>query len=379
LQYIIAPVYIFNTPKSFKGNYILNPYLLEDSGNWYVANFHVHSNYWNFTQTKGSSADLIKNYKIMNYNVIAISDYMHINKKNENIENILYIPAYEHGYGIYKNHHLIINAKNVNYFDYLFKQNIHFKQYMIEVLKDDSNLIVINHPRLRNGFTSEEIKYLKGYDLLEVFNHNWFSEHLWDSALSNGNLIYAIANDDGHDINNPKDIGRCFNFIYSKNLSTYSIVESLKKGNAFFVNLSMNDNETFADKGQHISRLPLPKSIKINDDTLFIKFNDNNKINIVKFIGQNGHVKKILTNPSNIYYKITSEDTYIRTIIELKDGTLYYFNPVIRYTNFHKLFTHPSKNTLLTICQKILSIIILILLTIIYLRIIKQLPKENQL
>ena len=54
------------------------------------------------------------------------------------------------------------------------------------------------------------------------------------------------------------------------------------------------------------------------------------------FIGQDGKVKKTVLNVSAAFYKLLTEDTYIRTEIIFPNkyqapGTKFYLNPVFRY------------------------------------------------
>ena len=69
-------------------------------------------------------------------------------------------------------------------------------------------------------------------------------------------------------------------------------------------------------------------------DTLFISTSAET-MREVKFIGQDGKVLKTEENVATAYYVIQTEDTYVRTRIDLNGRHFLYLNPVTR---------HPSAN-----------------------------------
>ena len=50
------------------------------------------------------------------------------------------------------------------------------------------------------------------------------------------------------------------------------------------------------------------------------------------FIGQNGKILKTAFLSNNAFYKITKEDSYVRTVITFEDSTKFFLNPVFKYT-----------------------------------------------
>jgi len=78
-------------------------------------------------------------YKYLGYDIVALSDYQHINPgKFEKQKEA--IPNYEHGFGMKKNHHLSIGARSVLPFDFFFPQTtsnkqLNFVQHIRSMLK----------------------------------------------------------------------------------------------------------------------------------------------------------------------------------------------------------------------------------------------------
>ena len=49
---------------------------------------------------------------------------------------------------------------------------------------------------------NDDLRDLTGYQLMEVVNGPFPVEDLWDAALSSGHVVWALANDDTHDVTN---------------------------------------------------------------------------------------------------------------------------------------------------------------------------------
>ena len=79
-------------------------------------------------------------------------------------------------------------------------------------IKKTASLVALTHPGLMNGYTTKDLKVLKGYDLFEVLSPYYESFELWDYALNNGNFSWIMANDDTHDLVK-QPAGRFFNLI----------------------------------------------------------------------------------------------------------------------------------------------------------------------
>ena len=325
-----VPYYSYTEPKPFHGNKIYNPYEKNYQIKWLKTNFHAHSNRWkNITPASHNTPEEIYSvYKKLSYDFIEISDYQNINKYNNSLES--YIPEYEHGFNVKKNHQVLIGAKNVLWFDYPFFQTINHKQFIIDLLKKENTLVTIAHPDIRSAYTINDIKFLCNYDLIEVLNRASESSQLWDTLLSNGKPKFLLADDDVHDVNQIGLISRCCTFVGAEDLKNENIINALKTGCSIGADISDESNDNLNDRAKKLKEISLPKSIKIINDTLIIEMLDS--IKEAAFIGQNGK-----RHNSELVYskiakcKIQDEDTYIRTVIYEKNGIRLFLNPIYKY------------------------------------------------
>ena len=231
IHYSICPIYDYPPVTKFSGNNFFNPYSDITGKKKIKANFHAHTSAWSgLTAGKNNKKDIVEDrYKFLKYDLAGISDYMSINTYLQS--DPLYIPEYEHGIGIKKNHQLSIGAKSVLWNDFIFIQTIDNEQFIINQLKDRSELVCIAHPKLRNAYTSADFEKLTDYDCIEIVNHNFGKAlDMWDAALSSGHPVFGMGDDDCHDFNNPNEFGGGYNIIYCDSLIGKDVIKSLKSG-----------------------------------------------------------------------------------------------------------------------------------------------------
>ncbi|MDD4372627.1 MAG: hypothetical protein PHG67_01785 [Bacteroidales bacterium] len=333
--YLLAPSYQFEEPKPFSGSILYNPYQNIDSLNLYKYNFQVQSKAWGgITDGRLNSNELIDSiYKGLGFDHVATSDYQKINRYQE--ESQAYIPTYEHGYGIRKTHQVCIGASRVLWLDYPFYQSLRHKQHIINKLQEDCELIALAHPVLRNGYTYHDMKYLSGYQLMEVLNNIRLSVPHWDTALSHGHRIYMLANDDAHDVSNSNEVGRRFTMIFANNQNRAEIVQSLDEGKAYGMDFFRIGDEPMLEKFERSKHIPYLVSAKLNLDTLIVVV--SKQADSLSFIGQNGLKLHNISNTESGTYIIKESDTYVRTEIYFDDGSVMYLNPITRHKDQNDL------------------------------------------
>lgn len=331
--FIWVPIYDFPEPTRFHGDSIYNPYRGIDYSAWKKANFHFHSHAWlGLTSGRNNSYEAFHDtYKMLGYDAFQISNYQNIDTHFH--DSSFYIPCYEHGFGIWKKHQLLIGANKVLWLDYSIAQTLNHKQHILDRLQETNEIVTLAHPDWEKGYTIDDMKYLTNYDLIEVLNNNWRSFLQWDEALSYGHIAYILANDDAHDIDNLFSVGTCCTFINAPYGSSEEMIIALKAGKAYCADIDINYDDTFETKAREAEKLPYLKSVEIKDDTLFVEVTGEAFRFI--FIGQNGRIKKIVRYSDRAMYKIQPEDTYIRTTIRFfnyknEPGTTLYLNPVFR-------------------------------------------------
>jgi hypothetical protein len=313
IGYFRAEVYDFPEPEKFSGDRLYNPY--ENlNPRWYKGNFHAHSYAWGgLTNGKQSEEEVIQKYKSEGFDIIQLSNYHEIF-----VTDATNIPVYEHGYSTTKTHRLVFGAESPSYFDIPIYINTSAKQWMLNNLRDESKMLVIAHPAFANGHTPEELKYITGYDLIEVLNHYRISDVHWDSALTSGRAVWLLSNDDTHDINDPVETGVSWTLINAPDKTPDNIMLALKTGKAIGL------------KGKNFENPFMLENVKVNDMTVSFKFKTPGNITLV---GDGRTIKTQAENSDSISYTMKPEDTYLRAVQITPDSVSFlYTNPVIRYS-----------------------------------------------
>ena len=314
--YFTSEVYDFPEPKPFSGDRLYNPYENLNQ-QWYKANFHAHSYSWaGLTNGKQTEHEVIQKYKEEDYDLIYLSNYhkIYLTYPPENPSSL---SVYEHGYSTTKTHRLVFGSDSPSYFDIPLYFNTSAKQYLLKELKNESKLLAIAHPAFQNGHTPHELRYITGYDLIEVLNHYRTSDVHWDSALSSGKAVWLLANDDTHDINDKVETGVCWTLINSPDKNAENILNSLKTGKAIGI------------KGKNFDNPLMLENVSVDSMTVSYKFNMPAN---VRLVGDEGKIKAEASNADSISYTLKPEDTYLRAVVNTPDSVSFlYLNPVIRY------------------------------------------------
>ena len=122
-------------------------------------------------------------------------------------------------------------------------------QRSIDGIRAASGVPHINHPNFRWAITPEELRQVRNYKLLEIFNgHPEVNnvggggvpglEEVWDRVLSSGTLVYGIAVDDAHVFKQPGNPavsgpGRGWVMVRAAQLDPKALVESLERGDFY--------------------------------------------------------------------------------------------------------------------------------------------------
>lgn len=335
-QYVLSPRYSFADPRPFGGQVIINPYDDVNLDRVAIANFHAHTKIWNgLTNGKGQPQDLYRRYDSLGHDFHAVSQYHHIDTFGQHAGN--YVPAYEHGYNLKKTHQLVIGGSQVLWKDYLFPQSIHNKQDILYRLAEDTgNIVVINHPAIRNGYTMSDLKKLHYYDYIELLNPSAQSLQHWDTILSAGKKVFAMGNDDIHNIFNDKAIGRFVTMIYGTNADVSGLYPMLRKGAAAAVWLPQEEKERLFQKRIRIENIKKVVSrILVKNDSVQIIL--NHPVAKISLITSNGVLKASDTLTSKLSVPLFPDETYWRFEILLQDKTRIFLNPLYRQTDYQQL------------------------------------------
>lgn len=327
--YLMAPIYTFSDPVAFSGNKLYNPYQNMDTSNWKRYNFQVQSKAWGgLSSGRNNSNELIDSvYKELEFDHVATSDYQRINYHGSDKPS--FIPTYEHGYNIFKTHQVCIGAKKVLWTDLVLFQTTSMKQWIIDLLDRDCEILVLAHPLLLHGYSIEDMQYLTNYEMMEVLNNYRISLNHWDVALSSGQLAWLMGNDDAHDVLHPNHVGRKFTVINSPTTNKEDIISQLKAGNSYGVDFYPTQDIPLKERVERIKKAPIVKKVDLLADTLKVA-TDQMAIEI-HFIGQEGIIRHTVFDTNYAEYIVKEEDSYIRTVFRFRDGSSIYLNPIIRH------------------------------------------------
>ena len=307
---LLAPVYRFPPAQPFAGTSLFNPYA-HLTGTWQKANLHAHGVAWGgVTNGRQSDEDVVRAYKQHGYTLAGVSNYASIAA----FHGVDTIPIYEHGYNIPKIHQLGIGARKVVWLDFPFWQTVDQKQFIIDRVGANASLVSVNHPN--TGYTDDDMHKLTGYQLMEVVNGPFPVEDLWDAALSSGHVVWAIADDDAHDVTNLRRTFIAWNMIDAASPSESDVVGALRQGRTYAVSLVGNNPDAAL------------KSVEVKDAAVTVASAGVPATYL--FVGQDGAIRGTANQVMEATYTFAATDTYIRTVIRTPNVVMY-INPVIRY------------------------------------------------
>jgi len=313
--YVWGPIYRFPEPVPFSGSRFWNPYT-RLAGTWQRANLHAHGHAWiGLTNGQQTDEEIVQRYRELGYSVPGVSDYQKIAAQH----GVATMPIYEHGYNINKRHQLAIGAHSVQWFDFLLWQTLSHEQYVIDRVKAKTDLVALAHPATRDAYTTEDLQQLTSYDLIEVANGPFLAEDAWDAALSTGHPVWAVANDDTHDLTDTRRTAAGWNMVDAATTSTADVVDALRAGRSYAV------LRTGTLDSAHLTVL---KNVEVSDNTLTVSVTGAQST--FSFVGQDGVIRKTVKDAVAASYTIAANDTYVRTVITAPQ-TVLYVNPVLRY------------------------------------------------
>lgn len=334
---IFVPVYVFDKPVPFHGEYLHNPYQEIDSTYWKCCNFHGHTRQLGGVTNGRSNSNQVYDsmYRMFGYDHVGISDYNKVNGYEEG-RDAGFIPGYEHGYNVWKTHQLCLGTRKVRRIDYFFYQTLSHKQHMLNKLSEQNRVVAVAHPSFVDGsYNVRDMKYLSNYQILEVLNGFVNSPEHWDMALSNGHLVYLIADDDTHNVLKVNDIALRITYLNAKENDAALLYDALLSGRAVGIDFYLDRQEKMEHKVGRFKRdIPYLNSAVLDGNRYTVSV--TKPIRNARFIGQNGIVLKEDDYQKNdtvfcSSYIIRPDDTYVRTVLTFFDGTTMWLNPVTRH------------------------------------------------
>ena len=197
----------------------------------------------------------------------------------------------------------------------------------IDAVRKAGGLPQINHPNFGWALTAETIAKTKGGTHFELFNGHPLvnnqggggspsTEEIWDTVLSTGRLIYAMATDDVHTVKKLGDRskatpGHGWVIVRANELTQGAIIEALDRGD-FYASTGVELAEYSADQKS--------VSIKVKEQR-WSKYR-------IKFIGKGGKVlQEDLT--ASATYKIKGNEGYVRAKVLESNGKTAWTQPLM--------------------------------------------------
>lgn len=298
---------------------------------WYKGNTHTHT-----LNTDGRDVpyDVAKWYREHGYNFVVITDHEYITNitplndllgrtgaflvvsGQEVTDSSQGKPIHSNGLGLTK---VVMPSKMANKVESLQKN--------IDNIRAGGGIPQLNHPNFGWALSSAEIKQLKGLRLMEIYNGHPLvnnlggggqpsAEAIWDELLTAGMTIYAIGDDDVHQLQSKGEAiealpGQAWIYVKARELTSAAILSAIDNGD-FYASTGVELTEYSADKSE--------VSIKVKA-TNYSKYR-------VQFIGSGGKILQESFEPSAIY-KVKGNEGYVRVKVLESNGKVAWTQPVM--------------------------------------------------
>ena len=325
-----SPIYDFAEPRPFCGPDIYNPYRDIDTAHcWKRANIHTHTRVEGILNECEFSADSVYHiYKSFDYDIIGFTNHNELTKHP--IDKELQMDIYEHGYNALNYHIMTYGAKRVWLYDALMPLFASQKQFMLDKLSDDADLVQINHPQRIRLFNYADLKKISGYRLMELTAAEQEIENKqWDIALSAGRYSHGIMNDDLHYPDRPEKIAIRCSFICTPTERYEHVKEALIEGCFYSMSVPNYGDGDWSVKYALNRELPKVKDIGLRDSTIYIEL--STAADSIKFVGSNHRTLHTAYSATSAEYTMQSSDPYARIMAFYNDGAVIYSNAFARY------------------------------------------------
>ena len=197
----------------------------------------------------------------------------------------------------------------------------------VDAIRAASGVPHINHPNFRWALTTDDLRQVRNYKLLEIFNgHPEVNnlggggvpglEEMWDRVLSTGTLVYGIAVDDAHVFKTPGDPnvsgpGRGWVVVRAAQLDARALLEAMERGDFYASTGVVLEDVAVTSAGLTVKVKPLASS----------KYR-------IQFIGRDGRVLSEVPDASATY-TFTGGEGYVRAKVIESNGRFAWIQPVI--------------------------------------------------
>lgn len=223
---------------------------------------------------KGDPAEVIALHKKNGYHFMALTDHRLYNYDIFGEEGITIIPGMEIDVNFKKRdrhaavhcHHIVsigpVQGNGFHQdqrFERLFIDQPQETQPVLDMLHENGNMTIYCHPEW-SGTPARDFDMLRGNFAMEIWNSGSAMENrldmnaaCWDELLAQGQQIYGVATDDGHEMHH-----HCKGWVMvqSEN-SVPAILDALKRG-AFYASCGPEIYDFYVENGEaHIKCSPV--------------------------------------------------------------------------------------------------------------------------
>lgn len=325
----ISPVYTFDDPVPFQGPDIFDPYRNLDTAHcWKRANFHTHTRVdCIFNECEYYPAEVYDALAEFGYDIVTFSNHNELTVHP--FDPSLQVNVYEHGYNLFKYHKLVFGSDRVNRFDHLLPVFSFQKQFQLDLLGRDSDLIQLNHPLRTHGTSRSLMEKLSGYQIMELDSGKSTENEYWDWALSAGHYSFALAGDDLHYPDRSGRIAVRCAFLCTPTAEYKDILATLLDGCYYSMRVPDYGKGDWEIKYEENRSLPYVEDIGLDGDRIRISLSE--PADSIKVTGQDHMKLAMAVEADGMEYVMRQEDHYARITAYFPDGEVIYTNPFARY------------------------------------------------
>lgn len=327
----VSPIYRFREPKAFSGPDIFNPYRdLDTAYCWKRASLHTHTRVkgpWPVNESEAWPQEVYDAYAKLGYDIVTFSNHNEIT--THPFDSTLQVNVYEQGYSPYKFHKLVFGSDRVKHFDPMVPMLASQRQFELNRLGKDADILQINHPYRTWGTTRDIMESLSGYQLMELDTHVSTENEYWDWALSAGHYSFGVANDDLHHPDRHWTIGIRCTFLCTPSGRYEDLRRTLLGGCYYAMRVPDYGDGDWEIKYAKNRELPFIRDIGVRGDTVHMTLSapaDSIRVN-----GQDHATLALVAQTDSIAYVMRPTDPYARLTAFFPDGAVIYTNPFARY------------------------------------------------
>ena len=327
----VSPIYNFAKLCPFFGPDIYNPYANIDSAYmWRRANFHTHTrvegplnecDYW--------PEEVANEYLKYGYDIVTFSNHNEITEHPTLSGEA--VSLYEHGYNLFKSHNLVFGAEQVCRYDMLLPLSVSQRQFMLDMLCRDADIVQMNHPLRTIATTDEHLRLLEGYTLIELDSGRSTENEYWDVALSAGHYVLGVANDDLHYPDRSASIAVRSNFLATPSLSYDDVLSTLRAGCFYAMRTPDYGAGEWQEKVRRNAMLPTVTGIGLRGDSDSVYIELSSRADSIKFVGSDHRTLCLAKDTDSASFLLGPDEPFVRITAYFPDGEVIYTNPFARY------------------------------------------------